>query len=97
MEQINIAKSDLLYQCIDQSSLFTSKVDKNCRSRMNVTFYLKDESLNDAFVEGAAKLGLMNIKGHKSVGGMRASIYNAMPIDGVKALVDYMKEFERGC
>jgi phosphoserine aminotransferase len=63
---------------------------------MNVTFYLQDEALNDAFVAGAAKQGLMNIKGHKSVGGMRASIYNAMPMEGVQALVDYMKEFERG-
>jgi phosphoserine aminotransferase len=97
MEQQNIAKSNLLYNCIDQSSLFTSKVDPTCRSRMNVTFYLNDESLNDSFVEGAAKLGLMNIKGHKSVGGMRASIYNAMPMAGVQALVEYMKEFERGC
>jgi phosphoserine aminotransferase len=97
MEQQNIAKSNLLYSCIDQSSLFTSKIDPSCRSRMNVTFYLNDESLNDSFVEGAAKLGLMNIKGHKSVGGMRASIYNAMPMAGVQALVEYMKEFERGC
>jgi phosphoserine aminotransferase len=64
---------------------------------MNVTFFLKNETLNDAFVEGAAKLGLVNIKGHKSVGGMRASIYNAMPMKGVEALVAYMKEFERGC
>jgi phosphoserine aminotransferase len=64
---------------------------------MNVTFFLKDESLNDAFVEGAAKVGLVNIKGHKSIGGMRASIYNAMPMKGVETLVDYMKEFERGC
>lgn len=97
MEKQNIAKSNLIYNYIDQSSFFTSKVNSNCRSRMNVTFFLKDERLNDAFVEGAAKLGLMNIKGHKSVGGMRASIYNAMPMKGVEALVDYMKEFERGC
>lgn len=96
MEERNIAKSNLLYECIDNSALYLSKVDPNCRSRMNVTFYLKDESLNDAFVEGAAKLGLMNIKGHKSVGGMRASIYNAMPMAGVQALVNYMKEFEHG-
>jgi phosphoserine aminotransferase len=97
MDKQNIAKSNLLYNYIDQSSFFTSKVKSNCRSRMNVTFFLKDDGLNDAFVEGAAKLGLMNIKGHKSVGGMRASIYNAMPMRGVEALVDYMKEFERGC
>jgi phosphoserine aminotransferase len=97
MEKQNIAKSNLLYNYIDQSSLFTSKVHVACRSRMNVTFFLKNETLNDAFVEGAAKLGLVNIKGHKSVGGMRASIYNAMPMKGVEALVAYMKEFERGC
>ena len=97
MEKQNIAKSNLLYNYIDQSSFFTSKVKSNCRSRMNVTFFLKDESLNDAFVEGATKVGLVNIKGHKSIGGMRASIYNAMPLKGVETLVDYMKEFERGC
>jgi phosphoserine aminotransferase len=97
MEKQNIAKSNLLYSTIDSSGLFASKVDESCRSRMNVTFYLKDEKLNEAFVEGAAKQGLMNIKGHKSVGGMRASIYNAMPMAGVQALVEYMKEFERGC
>lgn len=97
MEKQNIAKSNLLYNYIDQSSLFTSKVHTDCRSRMNVTFFLKDESLNDAFVEGAAKVGLVSIKGHKSVGGMRASIYNAMPMKGVETLVDYMKEFESGC
>jgi phosphoserine aminotransferase len=97
MEKQNIAKSNLLYGTIDSSSLFASKVDTSCRSRMNVTFYLKDEKLNDAFLEGAAKRGLMNIKGHKSVGGMRASIYNAMPMSGVQALVGYMKEFECGC
>lgn len=96
MEQQNIAKSKLLYDCIDHSGLYKSKVDPACRSRMNVTFYLHDESLNDSFIEGATHRGLMNIKGHKSVGGMRASIYNAMPMAGVQALVDYMKEFERG-
>lgn len=96
IEQKNIQKSNLLYECIDQSGLYIGKIDKRYRSRMNVTFYLKDETLNDAFVAGAAQQGLMNIKGHKSVGGMRASIYNAMPLEGVQALVNYMKEFERG-
>jgi phosphoserine aminotransferase len=61
---------------------------------MNVPFFLKDESRNDAFVAGAKERGLLQIKGHKSVGGMRASIYNAMPLEGVTALVDYMREFE---
>jgi phosphoserine aminotransferase len=62
---------------------------------MNVPFYLKDESLNEAFLAGAKERGLVQLKGHKSVGGMRASIYNAMPIEGVQALVDYMKDFEK--
>jgi len=96
MEKINIQKATMLYDCIDQSALYTSKVAPTCRSRMNVTFYLKDESLNERFVEEAAKRGLANLKGHKSVGGMRASIYNAMPLAGVEALVHFMKEFERG-
>ena len=62
---------------------------------MNIPFYLRDESLNDAFLAGAKSAGLLQLKGHKSVGGMRASIYNAMPIEGVQALVDYLHEFER--
>lgn len=61
---------------------------------MNIPFFLKNESLNDAFLKGAEAQGLMQLKGHRSVGGMRASIYNAMPIDGVQALVAYMKQFE---
>lgn len=97
MEKINIEKSKLLYECIDQSSLYLNKVNREHRSRMNITFYLRDESLNDAFITKAHEKGLINIKGHKSVGGMRASIYNAMPLEGVQALVDFMKEFERGC
>jgi phosphoserine aminotransferase len=64
-----------------------------CRSRMNIPFYLRDESLNDQFLAGAKARGLLQLKGHKSVGGMRASIYNAMPIEGVQALVDYLNEF----
>jgi phosphoserine aminotransferase len=62
---------------------------------MNVPFFIKDETLNDAFLAGAKERGLLQLKGHKSVGGMRASIYNAMPIEGVQALVDYLKDFER--
>jgi phosphoserine aminotransferase len=63
------------------------------RSRMNVPFFLNDESLNEAFLAGARERGLLQLKGHKSVGGMRASIYNAMPLDGVQALVNYLKDF----
>jgi phosphoserine aminotransferase len=95
MEQRNIAKAQLLYDFLDGSSFYTNKVDKACRSRMNVPFFLADESRNLAFIDGAKARGLLQIKGHKSVGGMRASIYNAMPIEGVQALVDYMRDFER--
>lgn len=95
MEQRNIAKANLLYEAIDQSRLYINKVAPNCRSRMNVPFFLRDESRNDAFLVGAKQRGLLQLKGHKSVGGMRASIYNAMPLSGVQALVDYMREFEQ--
>ncbi|WP_367849201.1 3-phosphoserine/phosphohydroxythreonine transaminase [Rhodoferax sp. WC2427] len=95
MEHRNIAKAALLYQAIDQSQLYYNKVDANCRSRMNVPFFLRDENRNDAFLEGAKARGLLQLKGHKSVGGMRASIYNAMPLAGVQALVDYMHAFEK--
>lgn len=95
MQARNIAKAELLYGYIDQSQLYVNKVDKAYRSRMNVPFLLRDESRNDAFLAGAKARGLLQLKGHKSVGGMRASIYNAMPLAGVQALVDYMREFER--
>jgi phosphoserine aminotransferase len=85
----------LLYDFIDQSALYVNKVDKACRSRMNVPFFLRDESRNNAFLEGAQARGLLQLKGHKSVGGMRASIYNAMPLEGVQALVSYMRDFEQ--
>jgi len=95
MEQRNIAKANLLYGAIDQSQLYINKVAPNCRSRMNIPFFLRDETRNDAFLAGAKQRGLLQLKGHKSVGGMRASIYNAMPLTGVQALVDYMREFEQ--
>jgi len=94
VEARNIAKAELLYSAIDSSSLYLNRVAKDCRSRMNVPFYLRDESLNDAFLAGAREHGLLQLKGHKSVGGMRASIYNAMPLKGVQALVNYMRDFE---
>jgi len=94
MEARNIAKAQLLYDAIDSSSLYVNRVATNCRSRMNVPFYLRDESLNEAFLNGAREHRLLQLKGHKSVGGMRASIYNAMPIEGVQALVTYLREFE---
>ncbi len=95
MEQRNIAKAQLLYDFLDSSSLFENRVAKDCRSRMNVPFFLRDESRNDAFLAGAKAANLLQLKGHKSVGGMRASIYNAMPLEGVQALVAYMREFEK--
>ena len=95
MQARNMAKAQLLYDCIDQSSFYVNKVAQHCRSRMNIPFFLQDESRNDAFLAGAKERGLLQLKGHKSVGGMRASLYNAMPLAGVQALVAYMQEFER--
>ncbi|MEO7941321.1 MAG: 3-phosphoserine/phosphohydroxythreonine transaminase [Burkholderiaceae bacterium] len=95
LEQRNIAKAQLLYGAIDGSQLYENRVDPACRSRMNVPFFLKDATRNDAFLAGALTHGLLSLKGHKLLGGMRASIYNAMPMEGVQALVDYMREFER--
>jgi phosphoserine aminotransferase len=93
MEQKNIAKANLLYDYLDSTDFYVTRVDKEFRSRMNVPFYLKDESLNAAFLAAAKERGLLQLKGHKSVGGMRASIYNAMPIEGVQALVAFMRDF----
>jgi len=95
MERRNIAKAELLYGYLDASSFYVNKVATHCRSRMNVPFFLRDESRNDAFLAGAKARGLLQLKGHKSVGGMRASIYNAMPLEGVQALVDYLRDFEK--
>jgi phosphoserine aminotransferase len=95
MEQRNIAKARLLYDFIDQSQFYVNKVVPSCRSRMNVPFFLRDESRSEAFLAGANERGLLQLKGHKSVGGMRASIYNAMPLAGVQALVSYLAEFEK--
>lgn len=95
MEQRNIAKAKLLYDFIDASSFYLNKIDPGCRSRMNIPFFLRDEARNEAFLSGARAAGLLQLKGHKSVGGMRASLYNAMPLEGVQALVSYMREFEQ--
>ncbi|MFG6466828.1 3-phosphoserine/phosphohydroxythreonine transaminase [Roseateles sp. BYS87W] len=94
MEQRNIDKAALLYTTLDASSLYENRVEADCRSRMNVPFYLKDDALNERFLAEAKAAGLLQLKGHKSVGGMRASIYNAMPLEGVQALVNFLKEFE---
>ncbi len=94
MEKRNIQKAKLLYDLIDQSSFYKNPVNKTDRSRMNVPFTLADATLDDAFLKGAEKAGMVQLKGHRSVGGMRASIYNAMPLEGVRQLAAYMKEFE---
>ena len=94
IEQKNIVKAELLYDYIDSGSFYSNNIAINNRSRMNVPFFLRDESLNDAFLKGAEAAGLLQLKGHRIVGGMRASIYNAMPIEGVQALIAYMKAFE---
>jgi len=95
IEKRNVAKAGLLYDYLDQSRFFISPIEKRDRSRMNVPFKLRDESLDEAFLKGARDAGMVQLKGHRAVGGMRASIYNAMPIEGVRTLVDYMKSFEQ--
>lgn len=95
IEARNIAKAQALYGFFDQSSFYRLPVRPSDRSRMNVPFFLNDASLDAAFLEGAKAHGLMQLKGHKSVGGMRASIYNAIPIEGVNALIQYLTQFER--
>ncbi len=91
----NDEKASFLYNAIDSSAFYSSGVHPQNRSKMNVPFYLVDSALDGEFLKQAKAAGLMALKGHRSVGGMRASIYNAMPIDGVKALVAFMQEFER--
>jgi phosphoserine aminotransferase len=95
MEERNIAKAKLLYDYLDSTGFYACPTAKENRSRMNVPFTLKDAALDEEFLKGAKTRGLVQLKGHRSVGGMRASIYNAMPAEGVKALVEYMKEFEK--
>jgi phosphoserine aminotransferase len=94
MEKHNKKKAALLYDYLDKSSLFKGTADEKDRSLMNVTFVTGNEELDKKFVSEAKKCGIVNIKGHRSVGGMRASIYNAMPIEGVETLIAFMKEFE---
>jgi phosphoserine aminotransferase len=93
VEKRNIAKAQLLYDFLDASSFYRNPVQKKDRSRMNVPFTLADPKLDDEFLKGAEREGMVQLKGHRSVGGMRASIYNAMPVEGVRQLVAYMKEF----
>lgn len=91
----NQAKAELLYSYVDGSDFYENRVHPSARSWMNIPFQLKDESLNDAFLKEAKAAGLLALKGHRIVGGMRASVYNAMPIEGVQALVDFMDAFAK--
>ena len=95
MQAHNHAKAEVLYEFLDHSHMFTNRVAREDRSRMNVTFFLKDESLNAAFLQGAEKEGMVQLRGHRSSGGMRASIYNAMSFESVQRLRDYMHRFEK--
>ena len=95
IEKRNIQKAKLLYDYLDQSTFFRNPVAKEDRSRMNVPFTLADAGLDGEFLKGAQARGMVQLKGHRSVGGMRASIYNAMPLEGVQQLVAYMREFEQ--
>ena len=95
MEKINAEKAAVLYRVLDESKLFHGTAQPEARSRMNVTFRTGDKDLDALFVKEAANAGFSNLKGHRLVGGMRASIYNAMPIEGVHALADFMRKFEK--
>ena len=94
-KNVNESKANKLYSYIDQSDFYKNDVDKESRSIMNVPFLLGDDSLNNKFLEESEGNGLLNLAGHRSVGGMRASIYNGVPEEGVDALIDFMKEFEK--
>ena len=95
MEAHNRAKAALLYDYLDSQDFYSAPVARDCRSLMNVPFKLRDAKLDEAFLKGAQARGLVQLKGHRVVGGMRASIYNAMPLEGVQTLVAYMKDFEK--
>ena len=95
IEAINNKKAELIYNEIDRNPLFTGHADLDSRSTMNATFKLLDESHTDAFNDAWASAGVSGINGHRSIGGYRASMYNALPIESVQVLVDVMNEFER--
>jgi len=94
MKEYNEKKAKILYDFLDESKLFKGTVVKEDRSLMNVPFVTGDADLDAEFIKAATAAGFVNLKGHRSVGGMRASIYNAMPIEGVQKLVEFMKKFE---
>jgi len=95
MQKLNEQKAKLLYDYLDSSALFKATVEKKDRSLMNIPFVTGSEELDKKFIARCKEEGIVNIKGHRSVGGMRASIYNAMPIEGVKKLIEVMKDFEK--
>ncbi len=95
IENQNIKKAELLYNYIDSTDFYSNTIDLHNRSRMNVPFHIQNEDLHASFVTGTENLGMIGLKGHRLVGGIRASIYNAMPIEGIHALVEYMKDFEK--
>lgn len=95
IERRNIDKAALVYELLDQTEFYRCPVRKEDRSRMNIAFTLRDATLDGTFLKEAKAQGLAELKGHRSVGGMRASLYNAMPVEGVHALVDFMRDFER--
>lgn len=95
MAQRNRAKAELLYRAIDESGFYRNPVESSCRSWMNVPFTLAQPELDRSFLAEANAAGLANLEGHRSVGGMRASLYNAMALDGVVALTDFMRDFAR--
>ena len=94
MKEINVKKAQILYDFLDNSKLFKGTVEKNSRSLMNIPFITGKDELDKKFIDNATKAGLLQLKGHRTVGGMRASLYNAMPIEGVISLVEFMKKFE---
>ena len=94
MAQLRAERAGLVYELLDESAFYTAHARPDSRSEMNVTFRTPSAELDAAFVKEAAERGLVNLKGHKAVGGLRASLYNAMPIEGARALVDFMKDFE---
>ena len=95
MARRNATKASTLYSAIDTSDFYRNQIHPECRSKMNVPFQLADSALDSRFLQEAEAQGLKALKGHRSIGGMRASIYNAMPLEGVTALVSFMAEFER--
>ena len=95
MAKLADKRSSMLYDYLDSSKLFQGAAQKESRSRMNVTFRTGDEELDKKFIKESIEAGMSNLKGHRLVGGMRASIYNAMPVEGVEYLIDFMQKFEK--